>query len=326
MKILWLRPDKPENISVSPHRLAAELRDRGHEVTVQNASLFDWWSVLHTPADVVVGITRLGAVLGAWRSLVVGTPLVVDHIDPIEQFRRNHGRLSTTVVAGMEAASFRIADHVVVIYERERPRVERHSSAVTKSSLGVDFERFDDPGPAVCDRARTMVEGRFDSGRKTLLYVGGLEPAYNIQTLVDAMAYLPEWDLLVLGDGSQREVVEEAAAANVYYLGTVPHEAVPGYMHASDVGISLVDDSHTLKVLEYGAAGLPAVSLDGEPRDRFGDALTYCTLDPEDVARAVTDADRMGPNDALREIAWRHRWDVIADEYEAVLESVTARD
>lgn len=322
MKVLWLRPDKPENVSVGRHRLAGILRDRGHEVTVRNATVGDAPSLLREPADVVVGTTRLGALIGAVRRLLAGTPLVVDHIDPIAQFRRTHGRVMTALVSRLETTSFRVADHVMVVYAEECERVARYNAAVTETRLGVEVDRFADPDAEIVDRAREAVAEAVGPDARTVVYVGGLEPAYNVRTLVDAMDHLAAWDLLVLGDGSQREVVE-SAGENVHYLGTVPHEAVPGYMHVADVGVSLVDDPNTLKVLEYGAAGLPVVSLAGDPEARFGEAVTYCSREPEDVARAVRTAAAAGSDDALFEIARRHSWASIADEYEAALESAT---
>lgn len=58
-------------------------------------------------------------------------------------------------------------------------------------------------------------------------------------------------------------------------------------MQIADVGISLVDDAKTLKVLEYGSAGLPVVQVEGAAESVFGDRVTFCSLDPVDVANAV---------------------------------------
>lgn len=328
MEVLWLRPDKPADISVGRHRIADVLERRGHDVRVENATVADFRHVLREPGDVdvVVGTTRLGALVAVWRKLVRGTPAVVDHIDPIEQFERNHGRIATALVGLVERVAFRLADHVMVVYEEEVPRVERDARGVTGTSLGVDFDRFVDPDESVVERARQHLdECGLDLDRKRLVYVGGIEPAYHVETVADAMAHLPEWDFVVLGDGSRRRGIETHPQENVHYLGTVPHERVPGYLHASDVGICLLDDRNTLKLLEYGAAGLPAVNVEGDAETRFAGLVEFCTLDPADVAAAVERAAGHDADDvaAYRSFVRDFGWESVADDYEAVFRYVT---
>lgn len=321
LHVLWYRPDKPDDVSVGRHRIAAVLRERGHRVDVRNATVADFRSVLRERPDVVVGTTRLGAFVGAWKRLLHGTPLVVDHIDPIDQLGREHNRATVAAVAVGEALAFRLAAHVMVVYERELPRVRRHANAVTHTRLGVDFDRFADPDDAVLRRAADRLDGVVDPDANLVTYVGGLEPEYNLDVAVAAMDHLDGWQLLILGDGSDRGLVERAAAErdDVVYPGTVPHEEMPGILAAADVGICLLDDPNTLKLLEYAAAGLPAVNLDGAARERFGDLVEYCSLDPADVARAVRSAAANAPVEAFRSFAADHGWDAIATEYERVL-------
>ena len=293
MKILWLRPNKPNNVSVGRHRIAERLREAGHHVEVRNTHLRSFRSVLATDPDVVVGTTRLGALVGCWKKALDGTPLVVDHIDPISQLRRNHGPASTWAISQLEKLAFQLAD-------------------------------FATPDEDVLSHAFNIIETETDPARRTLVYVGGLEPVYNLPTVVDAMDYLDGWQLLVLGDGSQRDRIEAAAAnsGRIVYLGTVNHEYVPGFLHGADAGICLSDDPNTLKILEYGAAGLPTVSVEGEPEARYEGLVEFCSLDPEDVACAVERAAEDAPVEEFRAFTKQFGWDAIASEYESVLRSV----
>lgn len=324
MNVLWLRPDKPENLSVGRHRIAAILSERGHDVTVRNTVPGDFLQVLREPADVVVGTTRLGALVAVWRRLLRGTPAIIDHIDPISQFRANRSRLLGPLVQLSESVAFRLADHVMVVYEEAIPRVERHARNYTKTSLGVDYDRFANPSPAAVDVAeKHLAEAGISSHRKRVVYVGGIEPIYNVEAAADAMRYLPNWDFLVIGDGSRRDVVEDHPSENVHYLGTVEHEYVPGYLDVSDVGICLCDDRHTLKILEYGAASVPAVNVEGDAEARFGDLIDYCTLDPEDVAATIKRADEREDLAEFQTFTESFSWESIADDYESVFEQVT---
>jgi len=316
MKIVWLRPNKPADISVGRHRLAEVLRDRGHDVKVKETTLARVGRTLTLSADVVIGTTRLGAIVGASRKFLRGTPLVIDHIDPIAQFRENNHPVIAWTVARAEEVAFRVADHVMVVYQEEMSRVMRYTESVTETYLGVEYELFANPGMDVVEHAREVISGRIRADAPRLVYVGGLEPIYNITTMLEAMNYLPDWELLVLGDGSKREQVASAEAANVHYLGTVDHELVPGFLHESTVGISLVDDPNTLKLLEYGAAGLPAVSVAGAAEARFEGLVEFAQLDAESVARAVERAAARGPIDQFQAYAKRFRWESIADQYE----------
>ncbi len=121
------------------------------------------------------------------------------------------------------------------------------------------------------------------------IYVGGLDPIYHIEEMVESMEHLDDWSLVIIGTGSLNEFTRTAAEqmGNVEFLGTVPHEDVPGYLHLADVGLCLVDDARTLKVLEYMAAGLPVVQLDGEARARFGDVIEFSSTAPDDVAASI---------------------------------------
>lgn len=326
MDILWLRPDKPDDISVGRHRIAEELERRGHRVEVRNVKFSDASRVLSRSPDVIIGTTRLGAFIAALHRVIRGTPLVVDHIDPISHLRRSRGPIVTKTVDYLERLSFRVADYVIVTYEEEYERVDRYAPSVVRTSLGVDYELFSSPPADAVDDARAALDEIGVLESRILIYIGGLEPSYHIRELVASVDHLEGWALVVLGDGAERAFLEQQnrTREDVHYLGTVPYESVPGYLHLADVGVSLVDDPNTLKVLEYGAAGLPAVQVRGAAEARFGDRVMYCTTDPADIASAVERAAAAGET-SLDELASRHRWAAIADDYEAALDGAVAR-
>lgn len=324
-RVLWLTPDKPENISVGRSRIAEHLRERGYMITVDRTTPLALINRLRERGqyDVVLGTTRAGAIAGMLLSRAHGIPLLVDHVDPIAQFRKTASRPVAVIIERLERLSFHIARQVLYVYPEEQERVEAYADA-TKTNLGVDFERFASP---VSDQTESVRE-RLDSIDGSIaVYVGGLEPIYNVRTMLDAVDCLRDWTLVVAGDGMLRETVERAANEDerIVYLGTIPHKSVPELLALADVGISLVDDAHTLKVMEYGAAGLPTVQLAGQAEATFGDAVTYCSLDPSSIAdaietAAVTDAS------ALRDIAKRHSWERIAEQYQSAIDGVVSTE
>lgn len=324
MQILWLTPNKPDNISVGRQRLATHLRERDIRVTLRGTTSR---TVLRTirnrgDYDVLVGTTRAGALAGGVLHKYLDCPLVVDHVDPIGQFATTHSRLSALLIRRLENITFRMSSHTLYVYEEERERVCGRTKC-TKTTLGVEYDRFATPTPDILSDAReTLLE--YELEKHVAVYVGGLEPLYNIEQMLASIDHLSDWSLLVLGTGSLKDSVRKRAEndPSVVFPGTVPHKTVPGYLHEADVGLSLVDDPYTLKVLEYGAAGLPSVILTGRARSRFGGLVTYSDADPRAIADNISRAVERTDGAALQQYVSQFDWGSVADDYEQVLREV----
>lgn len=320
MDILWLTPDKPDNISVGRQRIASRLRQAGHAVTVRGTTPGTVRQSIGERGryDAVVGVTRSGAFAGVAVAGLHRIPLVVDHIDPISQFAETERRWLTPFVRVGENVSFRIASHVMYVYEEEETRVRRYSPDATKTALGVDYDRIANPSDRIERRAEALLAD-YDLRENVAIYVGGLEPLYNLEPLLTSLDSLADWSLVIAGAGTLEDTVRRSAdGERIAFLGTVDHELVPGLLHAADVGVSLVDDPHTLKVLEYGAAGLPVLQLAGRAEHRFEDRVTYCEADPESIAEGIrTASERSG--EQLHDYVSQFDWGRIAQSYEQVL-------
>lgn len=331
MEVLWLTPDKPENISVGRRRIADHLERAGHGVTLRGTTAETAWRSLRERGryDVVVGTTRSGAIAAVPIARVHSVPLVIDHVDPIRQLAKTHPMWLVLGVRLAETVAFRMAAHVLYVYDEEAPRIRRHAQIATHTALGVEFDQFADPPDERVERAHATLRERERDG-PVLIYVGGLEPIYRVETLLKAMNHLDGWTLVCLGTGSLAERVRAAAneREDVIYPGTVPHGDVPGYLHAADVGICLVDDPYTLKILEYGAAGLPAVQLAGHAEARLDDLVEFCRAEPADVARAVRAAHEWDAQDraAYREFAKEFDYAAVAEDYRRALIRVCKED
>lgn len=322
VRVLWLTPDKPASISVGRARLGDHLESMGFTVELRGTTATTVARSLRERGryDVVVGTTRLGAIAGVLVSTVHGIPLVVDHIDPIRQLYETAPWPVAAAVDRLERLAFRFADRVLYVYDEEEDRIAARTEALEQTALGVDVDRFADPPADVVAAAREDIG---DPPGQIAVYIGGLEPIYNVEALLSSAEHLPDWTLLVIGTGSLESEVSAAAGAsdNVRYLGSVPHDQVPGYLQLADVGISLVDDPHTLKVLEYGAAGLPVVQLAGRAAARFGDRVVYCEAEPAAIAAAIRRAaDRDGT--ALREFVRAFDWARLAETYAHAITTV----
>ena len=105
-------------------------------------------------------------------------------------------------------------------------------SKVVQVPYGVDFSRFDRPGPAAME-----IRQRF--GERLVFALGRHVYYKGFEFLIDAMARLPDARLLLGGEGPltgelRRRAHERGVSARVHFLGRVPDEALPDHYHAAD--------------------------------------------------------------------------------------------
>lgn len=156
--------------------------------------------------------------------------------------------------------------------------------------FGVDMERFM-PAPA-------MPEGLVIGTVKTLA------PKYGIDLLLRAFALLregqPGWParLRIVGGGPEADALQRLAkelgiAAQVDFVGPVPHDRVPDElrrMHAYAALSRTHSESFGVAVIEASACGLPVVVADvGGLPEVVEQGATGFVVPPED-ARAAADA------------------------------------
>lgn len=146
---------------------------------------------------------------------------------------------------------------------------------------------------------------KYDLPKPYAVFFGALARWQGIDTLIKA-AYSPYWppdvNMIIVGDGAEREVVEKAALNNtkITYLGPVPYLDIAGIV-ANSVA-SLVpknnqgDRSSTglfpLKLFETIACGAPVIVTDfpgqADLVRRYSCGLVIPPDDPDALAKAVT--------------------------------------
>ncbi|GAN77664.1 glycosyltransferase family 4 protein [Acidisphaera rubrifaciens] len=156
--------------------------------------------------------------------------------------------------------------------------------------------------------------------RTTLLSVGHLIPRKGHHLVVEAMAELPDCDLVIVGDGPEREALRALIArcglgGRVRLLGAQPHADLPRFYTAADALVLASSREGWANVLlEAMACGTPVIAsnIPGNPevvqRREAGRILRANTLDGIAAAARELLAD---PPDraATRAYASGYSWD-----------------
>ncbi len=93
-----------------------------------------------------------------------------------------------------------------------------------------------------------------------VLYVGRLSPEKGVDTFIDAIKALPPMQVVAIGDGRLRGMLEERAQGCVRFVGPVNQAALADHYRAAKICVvPSRSDSFPLVVLEALASGTPVV-------------------------------------------------------------------
>lgn len=333
MKVLWLRPSVGDNVSVRRERIAEHLREIGVEVEIEDASGVDGFGAVREALtgsyDVLIGNVRVGLYLSYLLSIVLRKPFIGDVSDPTEDVDHLPSPVYRFICA-LEWRALSKADACFFVesmsYERA---IDRGLNPVLVRN-SVDFEMFSSPSEDSVERSRRVLEtSDVDMGKPIAIYIGSMVPHYHISEIAEAADSTPDWEFVFVG-GERGAEVEEAVSGrdNAYYLGAHDYDLMPGFLFHASAALCLTDKEQPLKVMEYGAAGLPTVALDGKLRDMFSeDEFVFVDAEPREISEALKliesnpeSAEEIAEN--LQERARDQSWRAIAEEYyEAILEA-----
>lgn len=201
-------------------------------------------------------------------------------------------------------------------------------SRITVLRNGVDLAMFQ---PVDRDAARKAL----GLNGPTLLSVGLLTERKGHDRVIAALQELPEWQLLIVGDGPDREKLMARAqslgvADRVRMTGPVPHAALPQYYSAADALVLASSREGWANVLlESMACGTPVVAspIPGNPEVVQEPAAGV--IMPENSAPGVASGVRtllnvLRPRVETRAYAERFSWDETSAGQMAVFRRVLA--
>ena len=190
------------------------------------------------------------------------------------------------------------------------------ASRIVALRNGVDLKRFS-PGDRERARARLGLDGF------TLLSVGSLIPRKGHDLIIQALAQLPDTQLLIAGSGPMRAELERIAAesgvaSRVRFLGEIAHDALSDAYRAADIFVLASSREGWANVLlEALASGTPVVAtnVNGTPEVLRDPALSVMV--EQRSAPALAEAirglrARMPDRAAVRAYAEQFSWDATA--------------
>ena len=166
---------------------------------------------------------------------------------------------------------------------------------------------------------------------RAILFIGRLTTAKGVNFLIEAMRECPGESLTVVGDGPERQRLEELATGlpNVRFAGAVPRAEVDRLLSSARLLVQpSLQEGQPNTVMEAMAKGVPVVAtrVGGVP-DLVRDGVTGFLVEPGDVpALAARIRELMGDaalwtkmsNASLEEIR-RYEWPSIIEQLEAQL-------
>jgi glycosyltransferase involved in cell wall biosynthesis len=202
-------------------------------------------------------------------------------------------------------------------------------SRTTTLRNGVDTSAFH-PVDREAARAALGVTG------PTLVSVGSLIPRKGHQRTIEAMVELPEFTLLIVGEGPERTALEALSArlglgGRVRLLGARPHAELPQVYGAADASVLASSREGWANVLlESMACGTPVVAsnIPGNPEvvQEWAAGLVIGENTPAGITAGVRQlfAD-MPARAATRAYAERFSWDATSTGQLALFRRVLAR-
>lgn len=171
-------------------------------------------------------------------------------------------------------------------------------------------------------------------GRK-IIFVGRLIKNKGVADLIEAMKQLPEGELLIVGDGPDRERLETLAQGlRVTLVGQVDPSTVIDYLKQARVLVlpSRLGDGFPNVILEAMACGVPVVatSIAGIP-DLVRHQETGYLFEVGDIKQMATYINQILKDDNLweklgkrsLEVVQSYSWDIIAPQIEQLLYLIT---
>ncbi|MDO8569612.1 MAG: glycosyltransferase family 4 protein [bacterium] len=206
-----------------------------------------------------------------------------------------------------------------------------HKEEVEVIPNGVDVEKFVN---------KNVLSSALDKGGITLITTSRLVEKNAVADIIDALKFLPEKvSLKILGTGTleqilRSQVINLKLENRVEFLGFIPPQEIPMYLHASDIFVRpSLSEGMGNSFIEAMAAGLPVIGTPvGGIVDflRDGETGLFCEVNnPKSIAEKVIEyvnnpelTSKIVKN-ARKMVEEKYDWDLVAKRMkEEILDKV----
>lgn len=135
--------------------------------------------------------------------------------------------------------------------------------------------------------------------KPVVLTVAALTKYKRVDAVIRAVALMPDWSLLIIGQGEEQSnltMLAQELIPDRFQILEVPHESIASYYRASDVFVlaSEPQEAFGMVLLEAQACGLPIVTTDDASRRwMLGESAKFVNpQNKEDLAHAIAEASK----------------------------------
>ena len=211
---------------------------------------------------------------------------------------------------------------IAVSRSMERKIADEHRTGAPVRLIynGVDLQRYDHQGPCCTLREEYGME----PGAPIVGVVARLEPEKGHQTLIEAwpqvLREVPDAYLLIVGEGSRRDFLEQWAAAHkvahrVVFTGR--RDDIPAVTAALDVAVlPSWREAQGLSILEAMALSRPVVASDvGGIPEMIEDGVTGLLVEHDNPVALATAVIRLLKDHAFADMLARAGHDLVHDRF-----------
>jgi len=275
-------------------------------------------------SDIVLAHGSVTLPACAIASFRTGVPFIYRNIgDPLFWGSNVRRRVQSRVLLSR-------ANAVVALAETTKSRVSEiyrvPNDRITVIPRGVPESVFYPPEPAAVAEARAIFG--LKGTDRVALFLGSLTSEKNVLGAIAMMSHLDDWNLLVVGDGPERQEAERAAAAiapeRIHFAGATDDPA-SAHSCADVLVLPSLTEGLPGVVIEAAMMGIPSVATDvGFIRDIVSEESGRIVKDPSPVELAAAvrvvwqDCHAMGQCARQRVLA-NYSMRTVADRWAAVI-------